>query len=227
MIKKIANFNKHAWGFDERFNNFLTLKVWQLNYLSYLYYVINKRDMKNEKIKIQIQNEIYELPKKAIKTWGGKTRIYVSHAEAGSLVRQFAKKFFPQYVVRVSSSSFANGNSLDVYVCTKLGGQVNEVDFKQISSFANMWEYGRFDGMTDCYEHYDNSGAVTDNGNVVEAGVKYVHVNNRARFGTVEAILNEVLNEGRMYSEVVKYYTDASSRPAAAKAWDVLQKMVG
>ena len=183
--------------------------------------------MKNEKIKIQIQNEIYELPKKAIKTWGGKTRIYVSHAEAGSLVRQFAKKFFPQYVVRVSSSSFANGNALDVYVCTKLGGQVNEVDFKQISSFANMWEYGRFDGMTDCYEHYDNSGAVTDNGNEVEAGVKYVHVNNHTRFGSVEYILNEVINKGRMYSEATKYYTDASSKPAAVKAWAVLQKMVG
>ena len=183
--------------------------------------------MKNEKIKIQIQNEIYELPKKAIKTWGGKTRIYVSHAEAGSLVRQFAKKFFPQYVVRVSSSSFANGNALDVYVCTKLGGQVNEVDFKQISSFANMWEYGKFNGMYDIYEDYEDSGAQTDNGFELKAGVKYVHVNNRPRFGTVEAILNEVLNEGRMYSEVVKYYTDASSRPAAAKAWDVLQKMVG
>jgi hypothetical protein len=183
--------------------------------------------MKNEKIKIQIQNEIYELPKNAIKTWGGKTRIYVSHAEAGSLVRQFAKKFFPQYVVRVSSSSFANGNALDVYVCTKLGGQVNEVDFKQISSFANMWEYGRFDGMTDCYEHYDNSGAVTDNGNEVQAGVKYVHCNNRARFGTVEAILNEVLNEGREFGEVVKYYTDSTGRVAKAKAELVLQKMVG
>ena len=183
--------------------------------------------MKNPKIKIQIQGEIYELPQKAIKTWGGKTRIYVSHAEASLLVRQFAKKFFPQYVVKVSSDSFANGNSLDVYVSTPTGGQVNEVDFKQISSFANLWEYGRFDGMYDIYENYEKSGVITDNGNEVEAGVKYVHVNNRPRFGTVEAILNEVLNEGRMYSEVVKYYTDASSRPAAAKAWDVLQKMVG
>ena len=227
MIKKIANFNKHAWGFDERFNNFLTLKVWQLNYLSYLYYVINKRDMKNEKIKIQIQNEIYELPVKSLRNWSGKQLIYVSHAEASSLVRQFAKKFFPQYVVKVSSNSFAGGNSLDVYVCTKLGGQVNEVDFKQISSFANMWEYGKFNGMYDIYEDYEDSGAQTDNGFELKAGVKYVHVNNRPRFGTVEAILNEVLNEGRMYSEVVKYYTDASSRPAAAKAWDVLQKMVG
>ena len=183
--------------------------------------------MKNEKIKIQIQNEIYELPKNAIKTWGGKTRIYVSHAEAGSLVRQFAKKFFPQYVVKVSSNSFAGGNSLDVYVSTPTGGQVNEVDFEMISSFANMWEYGRFDGMTDCYEHYDNSGALTDSGNEVQAGVKYVHVNNRARFGTVEAILNEVLNEGRAFNEVVKYYTDSTGRVAKAKAELVLQKMVG
>jgi hypothetical protein len=227
LIKKIANFNKHAWGFDERFNNFLTLKVWQLNYLSYLYYVINKRDMKNEKIKIQIQNEIYELPVKSLRNWSGKQLIYVSHAEASLLVRQFMKKFFPEYVVKVSSNSFAGGNSLDVYVCTKLGGQVNEVDFKQISSFANMWEYGKFNGMYDIYEDYEDSGAQTDNGFELKAGVKYVHVNNRPRFGTVEAILNEVLNEGRMYSEVVKYYTDASSRPAAAKAWDVLQKMVG
>jgi hypothetical protein len=227
LIKKIANFNKHAWGFDERFNNFLTLKVWQLNYLSYLYYVINKRDMKNEKIKIKLQNEIYELPVKSLRNWSGKQLIYVSHAEASSLVRQFAKKFFPEYVVKVSSNSFAGGNSLDVYVCTKLGGQVNEVDFKQISSFANMWEYGKFNGMYDIYEDYEDSGAQTDNGFELKAGVKYVHVNNRPRFGTVEAILNEVLNEGRMYSEVVKYYTDASSRPAAAKAWDVLQKMVG
>jgi hypothetical protein len=183
--------------------------------------------MKNEKIKIQIQNEIYELPVKSLRNWSGKQLIYVSHAEASSLVRQFAKKFFPQYVVKVSSNSFAGGNSLDVYVCTKLGGQVNEVDFKQISSFANQWEYGKFNGMYDIYEDYEDSGAQTDNGFELKAGVKYVHVNNRPRFGTVEAILNEVLNEGRMYSEVVKYYTDASSRPAAAKAWDVLQKMVG
>jgi len=116
---------------------------------------------------------------------------------------------------------------LDVYVSTQTGGMVPLNDFYQINNFANMWEYGRFDGMTDCYEYYDNSGATTDSGNEVQAGVKYVHVNNRPKFGTVEAILNEVLNEGRMYSEVVKYYTDSTGRVAAAKAWDVLQKMVG
>ena len=52
----------------------------------------------------------------------------------------------------------------------------------------------------------------------IEAGVKYVMVYNRPRFGTVEAILNEVINEGREFAEVVRFYTDSTGRPAAAKA---------
>jgi hypothetical protein len=219
-IKKI-NFG------DETFNNYLTLKVWQLDYLSYLYSVIRNKDMKNEKIKIKLQNEIYELPVKALRMWGGKQLIYVSHAEAGSLVRQFAKKFFPQYVVKVSSNSFAGGNSLDVYVSTKTGAPIPHSAFEKISDFANQWEYGKFNGMYDIYEDYEESGAQTDNGFELKAGVKYVHVNNRSRFGTVEAILNEVLNEGREFGEVVKYYTDSTGRVAKAKAELVLQKMVG
>jgi len=219
-IKKI-NFG------DERFNNYLTLKVWQLNYLSYLYSVIRDKDMKNEKIKIKLQNEIYELPVKSLRNWGGKQLIYVSHAEAGSLVRQFAKKFFPQYVVKVSSNSFAGGNSLDVYVSTATGSPIPMGDYEMISNFANQWEYGKFNGMYDIYEDYEESGAQTDNGFELKAGVKYVHVNNRARFGTVEAILNEVLNEGREFAEVVKYYTDSTGRVAKAKAEVMLKKMVG
>ena len=172
----------------------------------------------SKKIKVQIQNEVYELTEKAIRTWNGKTRIYISHAEASSLVRQFAKKFFPQYVVKVSSSSFAGGNSLDVYVSTKTGGPVPQQAFEKINGFANIWEYGKFDGMYDIYECYENSGLKSDKGTELQAGVKYVHVNNRPRFGTVEAILNEVLNEGRKFEEVVKYYTDSTSRPAVVKA---------
>ena len=183
--------------------------------------------MKNEKIKIKLQNEIYELPVKSLRMWGGKQLIYVSHAEASSLVRQFMKKFFPQYVVKVSSSSFAGGNSLDVYVSTKTGAPIPMGDFEMISDFANQWEYGKFNGMYDIYEDYEDSGAQTDNGFELKAGVKYVHVNNRARFGTVEAILNEVLNEGREFGEVVKYYTDSTGRVAKAKAELMLQKMVG
>lgn len=182
--------------------------------------------MKNKKIKIQLQNEIYELTEKAITNWGGKTMIYVSHAEASSLVRQFAKKFYPQYVVKTSSQSFSGGNSLDVYVSTKFGGSVPYHHFEEISNFANLWEYGKFNGMYDIYEDYEESGAVTDKGMEVKAGVKYVHVHNRSRFGTVEAILNEVINEGREFGEVVRFYTDSTGRVAKAKA-EVMLKGLG
>lgn len=176
-----------------------------------------------KKFKVQILGESYEVSEKSKRTKPNgdgtlKTYFYISHAEAGSLVRQFAKKFFPQYVVRVSSSSFAGGNSLDVYVTTPNGGSVPQSAFEKISSFANQFEYGKFNGMYDIYEDYEESGVVTDKGTELQAGVKYVHCNNRARFGTVEAILNEVLNEGRKFEEVVKYYTDSTGRVAAAKA---------
>ena len=183
--------------------------------------------MKNEKIKIKLQNEIYELPVKALRMWGGKQLIYVSHAEASLLVRQFMKKFFPQYVVKVNSQSYSGGNSLDVYVSTTTGSPIPMGDFEMISDFANQWEYGKFNGMYDIYEDYEDSGAQTDNGFELKAGVKYVFVNNRPKFGTVEAILNEVLNEGREFAEVVKYYTDSTGRVAKAKAEVMLKNMIG
>jgi hypothetical protein len=176
-----------------------------------------------KKLKVQIAGETYEVSEKALRNYSKyESKIgnyfYISPTEAGSLVRQFVKKFFPQYLVRVSSSSFSGGNALDVYVSTQTGGSIPLPAFGKIREFANMWEYGKFDGMTDCYEHYENSGTATDKGTELKAGVKYVHVNNHPRFGTVEAILNEVLNEGREYQSVVKYYTGPSNRVAAVKA---------
>jgi hypothetical protein len=185
----------------------------------------NPKTMKAPKVKFQIQGETYELPSKALRVWGGKTTLYVSHAEASLLVRQFCKKFFPQYAVKVNSQSYSGGNSLDVYVSTKMGGLVPQSAFEKIEEFANLWEYGKFNGMYDIYEDYDNSGAMSDSGNEIKAGVKYVFVNNRPKFGTVEAILNEVLNEGRDYESVVKYYTGPSNRIAAAKAKLMLDKL--
>lgn len=186
------------------------------------------RDMKNQnKIQVQINNEIYELSAKALRNYQGRQYIYVSHADAGSLVKQFVKKMYKNQdvVVKVKSDSFAGGNSLDVYVHNKIGGQVSEKIFNEINQFANLWEYGKFNGMYDIYEDYESSGAKTDKGMELQAGVKYVHVNNRPRFGTVEAILNEVLNEGRAFSQVVKYYTDSSTKMNPAKAKTILVGM--
>ena len=178
-------------------------------------------------INIQLNGETYQVRETALRNYKGKATIYGGPTEAGQLVKQFVKKNFPQYLCRVKADHFSMGNSLDVYVTTQTGGSIPQHNFEKINQFAHQFEYGKFDGMYDIYESYENSGTVTDKGTEIEAGVKYVMVYNRPRFGTVEAILNEVLNEGRMYSEVVKYYTDSTGRPAAAKAWTVLQTMVG
>ena len=183
-----------------------------------------------KKLKVKIQGETYEVSEKAIRnysSWSGKEGqyIYISHAEAGSLVRQFVKKNFPQYVCKVSSQSFSGGNSLDVYLSTKIGGSIPPHNYHKINEFAHQFEYGKFDGMHDIYEHYENSGVTSDNGNELQAGVKYVTVNNRPRFGTVEAILNEVINEGREFGEVTKFYTDSSSKPAVGRAKQILDKL--
>lgn len=183
-----------------------------------------------KKLKVKIAGETYLVSEKSFRNKPNgdgtlNSYFYISHAEAGSLVRQFMKKFFPQYVVRVSSQSFAGGNSLDVYVSTKTGSSIPNSDFAKIYGFAHQFEYGKFNGMYDIYEDYENSGVVTDKGTELQAGVKYVHINNRPRFGTVEAILNEVLNEGRKLEEVTRFYTDSTSRPAAVKAKLMLDKL--
>ena len=189
------------------------------------------RDMKNnKKIQIALGGEIYEVSNKCLMnsaSWSGKQGkyLYISHADAGSLVKQYVKKFFPDVVCKVSSSSFAGGNSLDVYVHNKLGYPVAQHIYDQINEFANRWEYGKFNGMYDIYEDYEESGAHSDNGNEIRAGVKYVSVNNRARFGTVEAILYEVIAEGRDFSEVVKWYTDSTTKKNPGRALAILREM--
>ena len=169
-------------------------------------------------INIQLNGETYQVRETALRNYKGKVTISGGPTEAGQLVKQFVKKNFPQYLCRVKADHFSMGNSLDVYVTTPNGGSIPKEVFDKINSFAHQFEYGKFDGMYDIHESYENSGTVTDKGTEIEAGVKYVMVYNRPRFGTVEAILNEVINEGREFAEVVRFYTDSTGRPAAAKA---------
>lgn len=176
-----------------------------------------------KKLKVQIGGETYEVRGQALNYYTN-GQIHIGPTEAGQLVKQFVKKNFPQYLCRVKADHFSMGNSLDVYVTTQTGGSIPPHNFEKINEFANLWEYGKFDGMTDMYE-YTNEGITSDNGTPLKAGVKYVMVNNRPRFGTVEAILNEVLNEGRPFEEVTRFYTDSTGRVSAAKAKLMLDKL--
>jgi len=161
------------------------------------------------KFSVSINGSTYELPLKAIrtKTYGpnkGSKYVYVNPPIAGLLVKQFVKRNFPNVLCRVVSDSFSGGNSLRVYVSTKLGAPIDSSTYKTISDFVNMWEYGKFNGMIDMYESYENSGAVSDNGLELEAGIKYAFTENQPRFGTVEWVVNEV-RSGRTFNDTVKY----------------------
>jgi hypothetical protein len=160
-------------------------------------------------LKVQIAGTIYQINEKAFRTTGWNKEpitpyFYASYVAAGQLVKQWVKKNYPNVVCRVKGSSFANGNSLSVNVCNADGSPISDTDYRTINGFANLFEYGRYNGMEDMYESYTTSGMVTDNGTVIEAGVKYVSVENRPSFGTVEWARYE-LSTGRPFADVSRY----------------------
>jgi hypothetical protein len=160
-------------------------------------------------LKVQIQGTIYQINEKAFRTTGWNREpitpyFYASYVAAGQLVKQWAKKNYPNVVCRVKGDSFANGNSMHVNVCMPDGSPIPQADYEAINNFANLFEYGRYNGQEDLYESYENSGLRTDNGTVIEAGVKYVSVDNRPSFGTVEWVKYEV-STGRTYDECGRY----------------------
>ena len=76
----------------------------------------------------------------------GKTKSTV--ATAAGMIKAMLKKDYPSIKFSVKSDYFANGNSIDV-------NWVDGIPESAIDSFLRQFEYGSFDGMTDCY-NYDN-----------------------------------------------------------------------
>jgi hypothetical protein len=111
------------------------------------------------------------------------------------------KAKYPNILVWTKSSSFANGNSLDVYVCEPNGNEVENSIWNDVRTLVNAFEYGKFNGWTDCYDSYETSGLKTESGTEIEAGVKYVHVDNKAPFGTYPDVVRML--RGMMAGEYV------------------------
>ena len=142
-----------------------------------------------KKIALVIEGIKFEIPAEALRStdyWGKPipTKVYGNGPIAGSLVKQYVKAKYPKVVCNVKSSSFAGGNSLDVHVSYPNGSEVESEIFSDISRFANAFEYGRYNGWDETYEYYDNAGMKSEKGTEIEAGVKYVHVDNKPAFGT-------------------------------------------
>lgn len=147
--------------------------------------------MKSKKIAIVVNGVKVELPAEVIRMRndGVTPYIYGSPVIAGKIVKAYAKSKYPNILIWCKSSSFANGNSLDVDMCMPDGSEVEASIYSDINTITNAFEYGKFNGWTDCYDSYEESGMKTENGTEIEAGVKYAHCNNKAPFGTYPDVI--------------------------------------
>jgi hypothetical protein len=157
----------------------------------------------SKKINVVVEGIKMSLPAECVQYRNDKVTPYVwgRGPIASSMVKQYVKAKYPSVVCNVKSSSFANGNSLDVYVSLPNGDEVEENIYKDINRFAEQFEYGKYNGMEEMYDYYETSGLKTEKGMEIEAGVKYVTTNNRPMFGSVGDCVRMI--KGMMAGEYV------------------------
>ena len=133
----------------------------------------------------------FELPETCLRTHsysGGvmllNPVINIGRKEVPLMFKQWMKVKYPNMLVWGKSSTFANGSSSDLYACYPNGDELSwgSEEYKEISSFCNMFKGGHYDGMHDLYEYAENGK--TDNGTELEFNSKYVSFNGKAPFGT-------------------------------------------
>jgi hypothetical protein len=140
----------------------------------------------------------FELPAECLKTidYWGKTLdnpyIYIGRKECPVIAKQFMKAKYPHLLVWGKSETFANGNSASVYVCNADGSDLDmgSKEWREIYSFINQMSGGKYDGWSESYE-YGEPGK-TDNGTKLDFYTKYLHIENKAPFGSWPAVLKHI-----------------------------------
>jgi len=147
----------------------------------------------SKKFKFQLNGMTFELPMKHVQTkdYYGKEiqpTIRMNQAATAAVVKQYVKKMYPEVVVSATSSSFSMGNSVSVYISDEVGNEVNKSIISDVDSFGQQFVYGKFNGMIDMYEFRDGTAEATDSGTKMEAGTKFLSVQNRPKFCSVPDI---------------------------------------
>jgi hypothetical protein len=145
-----------------------------------------------KKFKFELNGMTFQLPIKNVQTTdyqGNKIKpiIRMNHAPTASVIKQYVKKMYPEVVVSSTSSSFSMGNSVSVYLSDERGAEVRKEIVEDVQAFGNQFVYGKFNGMIDMYEHHSTENA-TDSGTQIDAGTKFLHVQNRPKFCSVPDI---------------------------------------
>jgi hypothetical protein len=143
-----------------------------------------------KKIKFEWCGVKFELPAECLRTtdYWGKTLdnpyISIGRKECPAIAKQFMKAKYPHLLVWGNSETFANGNSASVYVCNADGSDLDmgSKEWSEINSFIRQMSGGKYDGWSESYE-YGEPGK-TDNGTKLDFGTKYLHIENKAPFGS-------------------------------------------
>jgi len=149
--------------------------------------------MNNKKFKFQLNGMTFELPTKHIQTtnWSGekleKPIIRMNQTATAAVVKQYVKKMYPNVVVSATSDSFSMGNSVSIYISDEKGNEVDNNIISDVQAFGSQFVYGKFNGMEDMYEHHSKE-METDSGTQIDAGTKYLHVQNKPKFCSVPDI---------------------------------------
>ena len=147
----------------------------------------------NKKFKFQLNGMTFELPTKHIQTtnWSGekleKPIIRMNQTATAAVVKQYVKKMYPSVVVSATSDSFSMGNSVSIYISDEKGNEVDNHIISDVQAFGSQFVYGKFNGMEDMYEHHSKE-METDSGTQIDAGTKYLHVQNKPKFCSVPDI---------------------------------------
>jgi hypothetical protein len=140
----------------------------------------------SKKFKFKLDGMEFNLPSKHLKTtdWNGKEiqpTIRMNQAATAAVVKQYVKKMYPEVVVSATSSSFSMGNSVSIYISDEVGNEVDNSIISDVQAFGSQFVYGKFNGMIDMYEHCGKD-IETDSGTQLDAGTKFLHVQNRPKF---------------------------------------------
>jgi hypothetical protein len=104
------------------------------------------------------------------------------YVTAAKNIRVELKKAYQMIKFSVRSSSYSNGNSIDI-------GYFDGPTAKRVEQIANKYESGYFNGMEDIYEY--QSSTWTD----VFGEAKYISVNRHISYTTAMIIFNKLIPE--------------------------------
>jgi len=145
-----------------------------------------------KKFKFVLNGMTFQLPMKHVQTkdYYGKDiqpTIRMNHAATAAVIKQYVKKMYPEVTVASTSSSFSMGNSVSVYISDERGAEVSNEIISDVQAFGSQFVYGKFNGMEDMYE-YSGKEIETDSGTKIDAGTKFLHVQNSPKFCSVPDI---------------------------------------